>query len=155
MKLYVVQKGDTMEEIARKHGMTIDEFRKMNTDLSEDSLQQGVKVKVAIGKQPIKRKISARSESMQASAPQPQPQAPEPAPQQTPEPAPQAVQEIKEQPNAVPNAQVSGTEDTEYPQILYPKSPEDNEWSQADSGMYPDYSAPQPSSVSPTSYGPS
>ncbi|RYM06836.1 LysM peptidoglycan-binding domain-containing protein [Sporolactobacillus sp. THM7-7] len=55
VKLYVVQKGDTMDEIARKHGMTIEEFKKMNTGLSEEKLTYGKKVKVAIGKQPLKR----------------------------------------------------------------------------------------------------
>ncbi|WKB36848.1 LysM domain-containing protein [Terrilactibacillus sp. S3-3] len=28
MKIYVVQKGDTLAEIARKHGMTIEELQK-------------------------------------------------------------------------------------------------------------------------------
>ncbi|EST13680.1 LysM peptidoglycan-binding domain-containing protein [Sporolactobacillus laevolacticus] len=105
MKLYVVQKGDTFEEIARKHGMTIDEFRKMNTGLTEDSLAQGMKVKVAIGKQPLKRTIAASERSEVSHQQQPAPPQPQPKPKQQPvqsqpqpKPAPVKQEPISQQP---------------------------------------------------------
>lgn len=56
MKIYVVQKGDTLAEIAGKHGMTIEELQKMNGGLISDSdLVQGLKIKVSVGKKPLKK----------------------------------------------------------------------------------------------------
>ncbi|RYL93890.1 LysM peptidoglycan-binding domain-containing protein [Sporolactobacillus sp. THM7-4] len=73
VKIYVVQKGDTMEEIARKHGMTIEEFKKMNAGLTESQLVHGMKVKVAIGKKPLKKIEQAVRSEKKAKPPIMQP----------------------------------------------------------------------------------
>ncbi|MET1247494.1 LysM peptidoglycan-binding domain-containing protein [Sporolactobacillus sp. STCC-11] len=154
MKLYVVQKGDTLEEIASKHGMTIDEFRKMNTNLTEETLSQGMKVKVAIGKQPLKRAIpvSERSEGHHQAPAQPAPiqqaptqqapvqQAPEPVQQPTPS-APAPVTE--KQPNTSAGTQLAGESTAEFPKILYPKQPETAGWNPNEIGIDPSFSFPQ------------
>jgi hypothetical protein len=175
VKIYVVQKGDTLEEIASKHGMTIDEFRKMNTNLTEETLSQGMKVKVAIGKQPLKRAIpvNERSEGHHQAPAQPAPtqqapvqQAPvQQAPvQQTPvQQAPEPVQQpthsapepvAEKQPNTSAGTQLAGESTAEYPKILYPKQPETTSWNPYDMGTDPSYSIPQDSTaISPESQG--
>ncbi|MCO7175594.1 LysM peptidoglycan-binding domain-containing protein [Sporolactobacillus kofuensis] len=177
VKLYVVQKDDTLAEIARKHGMTIDEFRKMNTGLSEESLTQGMKVKVAIGKQPLKRVIQAndRAEAPHVQAPQTQqvPSAPvdqQPTSQQqptmeapTPAPTPEQMPmtpnvtlgATAQQPSA--NTGLQGTEaaPTEYPNIFYPKHPMMQEnWTTSGADAYPNSSGPHgQTGISPATQG--
>jgi len=177
VKLYVVQNGDTMENIASKHGMTIDEFRKMNTNLDENSLTQGMKVKVAIGKQPLKRALSTnqRSEIVHHQAPQaPVHQAPaQPAPvQQAPvqqAPVQQApvqqtapvpaqpkvkIEAAEQKPNASAGTQTAGQSTSDYAKVMYPKNPESTSWAPTGSGSYPNFSTPQaPTAVSPASQG--
>ncbi|MDF2910187.1 MAG: hypothetical protein K0Q56_1068 [Sporolactobacillus laevolacticus] len=181
MKLYVVQKGDTFEEIARKHGMTIDEFRKMNTGLTEDSLAQGMKVKVAIGKQPLKRTIAASERSevshqQQPAPPQPQPKQQPVQSQPKPKPAPVKQEPISQQPavetpapkpappkpnvkieaaekhlNANIGSQNAGEAATDYPQILYPKMPVSA--AQSPTGISPTSQGNMGSAVSPAMQG--
>lgn len=150
VKLYVVQKDDTMAEIARKHGMTIDAFRKMNTELTDGKLAQGMKVKVAVGKQPLKHlEQETRSEKAKqpskAQAPQmkaavqaqPKPVAPAAAPiakpktpigSQTMNVAPQPNVQGMKKPAAAPaavksegNAVKAPAQQADFSKVFYPK----------------------------------
>ncbi|MFD2618181.1 LysM peptidoglycan-binding domain-containing protein [Terrilactibacillus laevilacticus] len=75
MKIYVVQKGDTLAIIAKKQGTTIETLKKLNPSLNEtDELIPGSKVKVPLGiKKGTKERIEVetRSEAQQGIQTQP------------------------------------------------------------------------------------
>ncbi|MFC4618136.1 LysM peptidoglycan-binding domain-containing protein [Camelliibacillus cellulosilyticus] len=57
MKIYTVQKGDTLSAIAQKHGITLAEIKKMNPQLTNpDKIMPGMKVKVPTGSKHVKKK---------------------------------------------------------------------------------------------------
>ncbi len=144
VKLYVVQKDDTMAEIARKHGMTVDEFRKMNTGLTDERMVQGMKVKVAVGKQPLKlseqeirsektkqplkaqppqKQAAAQNQPKPAAAPIAKPKAP--AASQKMNVTPSNVQSVKKPaaPAAVKSEgiAVKAAQETDFSKVFYPK----------------------------------
>lgn len=58
LKIYSVQKGDTVETIAEKHGISRSDLRKLNAGLSEkEVLTPGLKVKIPTESKPVQRKI--------------------------------------------------------------------------------------------------
>lgn len=57
MKIYVVQKGDTLSLIAKKHGIVLSDLLKMNPQLTNpDNIMPGMKIKVPTGSKPVKKK---------------------------------------------------------------------------------------------------
>ncbi len=47
MKIHIVQKGDTLWKIAKKYGVSFDELKKMNAQLSNpDMIMPGMKIKI-------------------------------------------------------------------------------------------------------------
>ncbi|HET7656837.1 MAG TPA: LysM peptidoglycan-binding domain-containing protein [Bacillales bacterium] len=61
MKIHVVQLGDTLSKISKKHGVDLEALKKMNKQLtSPDSLKPGMKVKVPTGGKPVKKKMAAK-----------------------------------------------------------------------------------------------
>ncbi|TCP32252.1 morphogenetic protein associated with SpoVID [Scopulibacillus darangshiensis] len=57
MKIYVVQKGDTLYEIAQKHGISLADLKKMNPQLKNpDMIMPGMKIKVPVAGGPAKKK---------------------------------------------------------------------------------------------------
>ncbi|GGH85811.1 morphogenetic protein associated with SpoVID [Pullulanibacillus pueri] len=60
MKIYIVQLGDTLYKIAQKHNVTLEELKKINTQLSDpDKIKPGMKIKVPSGAKAIKKKVKA------------------------------------------------------------------------------------------------
>jgi LysM domain. len=110
VKLYVVQKGDSVTGIAGKHNMSVPEFSALNDGIVDETLVQGMKVRVSADVQPLKVQ---RSEKVKQQAPSPAALAPvAKAPEVQ---APQAA-EIK-QPPQKPVAQENAGE---YNTIFYP-----------------------------------
>ncbi|MBM7644706.1 morphogenetic protein associated with SpoVID [Scopulibacillus daqui] len=65
MKIYVVQKGDTLYKIAQQHGIPLEELKKMNSQLSNpDKIMPGMKVKVPTGYKPVKKKEEPMKKEM-------------------------------------------------------------------------------------------
>ncbi|HEX7064149.1 MAG TPA: LysM peptidoglycan-binding domain-containing protein, partial [Bacillales bacterium] len=61
MKIHVVQLGDTLWKIAKKHNVDHEALKKMNKQLtSPESLKPGMKVKVPTGGIPVKKKKAAK-----------------------------------------------------------------------------------------------
>lgn len=55
MRIYIVQKGDTLFEIAKNNGATLEEVMKLNPQLSSpDLIMPGMKIKIPSGKKQIK-----------------------------------------------------------------------------------------------------
>ena len=47
MKIHIVQKGDTLWKLAKKYGVSFDELKKLNSQLSNpDLLMPGMKIKI-------------------------------------------------------------------------------------------------------------
>ena len=47
MKIHIVQKGDTLWNLAKKYGVSFDELKKMNSQLSNpDMIMPGMKIKI-------------------------------------------------------------------------------------------------------------
>ena len=53
-EIYVVKKGDTLIEIANKHGLTSREFIQLNNIKDPNRLSVGQKLKVPVGREPLK-----------------------------------------------------------------------------------------------------
>lgn len=150
MKLYVVQQGDTMEGIAAKHGMTIQEFQHMNDQLNEESLVPGLKVKVSTGSRQVKIAApNARSEQAQSS-----PAAPEQAQTQT-----NAVPHAAQTAPASGNASGTSNNPAEYGTIFYPTPPasspsagQPNSYTYGPGYALPPHATPYPSAASVPGY---
>ncbi|WP_167815106.1 LysM peptidoglycan-binding domain-containing protein [Sporolactobacillus shoreae] len=128
MKLYVVQKGDSVAAIAQKHEMAINDFRDMNNGLTDEELIQGMKVKVSGNVQPLKVE---RSEKPKKQA-QVQPSVTAPIQTQKPAASPSPQVEAAKKPPAVSGAQEKAKESpatgghptggaTDFNTIFYPK----------------------------------
>ena len=74
MKIHVVQKGDTLWNIAKKYGVNFEELKHMNTQLSNpDMIMPGMKIKVPTGNVPVKKEVQKNvgmvKESVKKEAP--------------------------------------------------------------------------------------
>jgi morphogenetic protein associated with SpoVID len=57
LKIYTVQKGDTLYEIAKKHGIALSELQKANPQLKDpNTIMPGMKIKVPTGGVHVKKK---------------------------------------------------------------------------------------------------
>lgn len=69
MKIHVVQKGDTLWEIAGKHGVDFEQVKQMNPQLSSpDMIMPGMKIKIPGSQKPVKKETSIAKEIQQPIA---------------------------------------------------------------------------------------
>ncbi|GGE42759.1 hypothetical protein GCM10011391_21970 [Pullulanibacillus camelliae] len=60
MKIYIVQLGDSLYKIAQKHGVSLEDLKKINTQLTDpDNIKPGMKIKVPSGSKYVKKKVKA------------------------------------------------------------------------------------------------
>lgn len=56
MKIHIVQKGDTLWEIAKKYGVDFEELKQVNSHLSSpDMIMPGMKIKIPSSSKPVKK----------------------------------------------------------------------------------------------------
>ncbi|WEG14065.1 LysM peptidoglycan-binding domain-containing protein [Pullulanibacillus sp. KACC 23026] len=55
MKIYIVQKGDTAQKIAQKHGVSLSALKQFNTQLELDQIKPGMKMKIPTEAKPVRR----------------------------------------------------------------------------------------------------
>lgn len=84
---YLVQRGDTLTSIARRHGLTLAQLRQLNPQLTSDTLREQMIIHVPMGSERPHEIPAARVVEENPPAPAPAP-APVPAPEPTPAPAP-------------------------------------------------------------------
>ncbi|WP_319005489.1 SafA/ExsA family spore coat assembly protein [Metabacillus litoralis] len=64
MKIHIVQKGDTLWKIAKKYGVSFEEVKSMNTQLSNpDLIMPGMKIKVPSGNVAVKKEAPIQKEA--------------------------------------------------------------------------------------------
>lgn len=91
MRIHIVQKGDTLWDIAKKYGVSFEEVKAMNTQLSNpDMIMPGMKIKVPQGTKPVKK------ESQVAPAKKEMPKAQTPYKDTSPKPIPVIKEDEKE-----------------------------------------------------------
>ncbi|MCC3356576.1 SafA/ExsA family spore coat assembly protein [Bacillus sp. REN16] len=129
MKIHIVQKGDTLWEIAKKYGVDFGELKAVNTQLSNpDMLMPGMKIKVPTGTVHVKKEAQiggAKKEAQIHVAPKKEEQIQHPFANITPQPFP--VMEVEEEVPEV-KEEVKGVETGPYipqmPQIfVMPQAP--------------------------------
>nr|WP_077214105.1 SafA/ExsA family spore coat assembly protein [Bacillus dakarensis] len=138
MKIHIVQKGDTLWEIAKKYGVNFEELKKMNSQLSNpDMIMPGMKIKVPsaggsvkkeapIGGKPGAINIGAKKEMPKKEQPivkeQPKP-APPPPPPKEPIMEEESIEEPIETPKEVKKAPVKpAPPKVEAPKMEAPKA---------------------------------
>ncbi|TGB04184.1 SafA/ExsA family spore coat assembly protein [Halobacillus salinus] len=93
MRIHIVQKGDTLWNIAKKYGVSFEEVKAMNTQLSNpDMIMPGMKIKVPQGTKPVKK------EGQVAPAKKEMPKAQTPYKDTSPKPIPVIKEDEKEAP---------------------------------------------------------
>ncbi|MEH7379804.1 SafA/ExsA family spore coat assembly protein, partial [Bacillus sp. JJ1533] len=99
MKIHIVQKGDTLWEIAKKYGVDFQELKAVNTQLSNpDMLMPGMKIKVPTGTIHVKKEAQiggAKKEAQINVTPKKEQQIEHPFANITPQPFP--VIELEEE----------------------------------------------------------
>ncbi|EIT85323.1 spoVID-dependent spore coat assembly factor SafA [Fictibacillus macauensis ZFHKF-1] len=91
MRIHIVQRGETIEKIANKYGVSVHDVRKANHGLSMESIERGDKVKIPSYEVPVTRGEKKAPKEMPKmpvqETPKPKP-LPKPAPISTPKAAP-------------------------------------------------------------------
>jgi len=60
VKIYIVQLGDSLYKIAQKHGVSLEDLKKLNTHLTDpDHIKPGMKIKVPSDSKYVKKKVKA------------------------------------------------------------------------------------------------
>jgi len=60
VKIYIVQLGDSLYKIAQKHGVSLEDLTKLNTQLADpDNIKPGMKIKVPSDSKYVKKKVKA------------------------------------------------------------------------------------------------
>ncbi|MEH7223109.1 SafA/ExsA family spore coat assembly protein [Bacillus sp. JJ1566] len=115
MKIHIVQKGDTLWEIAEKYGVDFGELKAVNTQLSNpDMIMPGMKIKVPTGTVHVKKEAQiggAKKEAQIYVAPKKEEQIQHPFANITPQPFP--VMEVEEEVPEV-EEEVKGVETGPY-----------------------------------------
>ncbi|WP_449537113.1 SafA/ExsA family spore coat assembly protein [Ferdinandcohnia sp. Marseille-Q9671] len=118
MKIHIVQKGDTLWNIANKYGVDFQELKAVNTQLSNpDALMPGMKIKVPTGTVHVKKEAQIGGVQKEAQiniTPQKEEQVQHPFADITPQPFP--VMDIEEEEEELPEVEeeVKGVETGPY-----------------------------------------
>ncbi|WP_176222189.1 LysM peptidoglycan-binding domain-containing protein [Tuberibacillus sp. Marseille-P3662] len=99
MKIYVVQKGDTMYEIAQKHGIALETVKKANPQIKNpDNLQPGMKLKIPSTSKAVKKEKPKKEQPKKEQPKKEQPKKEQPKKEQPKKEQPKKEQPKKEQP---------------------------------------------------------
>lgn len=72
LKIHIVQKGDTIWEIAKKYGVDFEQVKALNSHLSSpDMIMPGMKIKIPSTTKKVKKEVSKVKETQQQPAPKP------------------------------------------------------------------------------------
>ncbi|CAH0346370.1 SafA/ExsA family spore coat assembly protein [Bacillus sp. CECT 9360] len=138
MKIHIVQKGDTLWKLSKKYGVSFEELKKANTQLSNpDMIMPGMKIKVpgssgSVKKETVKPSVKeaptqytqpVKEQPMVAQPPIPQPFVQQPIVKEQPKPQPYIQQPmVKEQPKPQPYIQQPMVKEQPKPQpFIQPK----------------------------------
>src|SRR5690625_4689464 len=62
LKIHIVQKGDTLWELAKKYGVDFEELKEINSQLSSpDMIMPGMKIKIPSSTKPVKKESIVKS----------------------------------------------------------------------------------------------
>ncbi|MFS0780777.1 SafA/ExsA family spore coat assembly protein [Bacillus sp. 1P06AnD] len=106
MKIHIVQKGDTLWKLAKKYGVSFEELKKSNSQLSNpDMIMPGMKIKIpgGSGSQSVNMSMGTQKEAPIPNFTKPVKEAPMPQPQ-TMQPVQQMQQPVKEAPKPIKEA---------------------------------------------------
>ncbi|MGY0693193.1 SafA/ExsA family spore coat assembly protein [Virgibacillus sp. FSP13] len=116
MKIHVVQKGDTLWELAKKYGVDFEELKQLNSQLSSpDMIMPGMKIKIPSSTKTVQKESMKMKETQQ-------PQVNQPYKDISPKPVPVIKEDEKEKPKQMQPHMPKEQQMPMQPQI--PKQPE-------------------------------
>ena len=97
MRIHIVQKGDTLWNIAKKYGVDFEQLKSMNTQLSNpDMIMPGMKIKVPQGTKQVKKEAPKQQAPKKEAPKQPAPKKEMPSQPPYKDTSPKPIPSIKE-----------------------------------------------------------